>query len=672
MTGSVSFCHSLPYLSLMEATAQLERPRSHRDVPATKTAIDFELIASWLLGFGLVVYLGMRGGGFDPLVSDRVGIVVWWIVLVGLLVGAFPRRRLGVSAYTGLALLTCFLAWTALSLIWTESHGNTNAEIAHVATYLGIFALGLFAIRGARGLRLMAAAVGTGIAVLAAVALLSRLHPAWFPQADQTGNFLHSVRNRLSYPLDYWNGVAALTAIGLPLLLNMATTAKFILVRSLSAAALPAMALTIYLTISRGGILAAAAAIVTYIAFAGDRVPRLVTASVAGIGGAILIGGASQRHSFQEGLSNAAAHHQGNEMLWMTILICVAVAVIQAALSLVLANDRRPSWTFPSRRVSIAATVGAVFIVLIAAAGLNLPHRISNGLNEFKSGKVAAGNAARLTSAAGEQRYKLWGSALDEFSSEPLHGTGAGTFELWWARNGKYSQVVRDTHSLYLQTMGELGIVGILLLGSFVVLILTAGARTILRADVRDRPMPAAALAGVVAFLVSAALDWVWQLPVVPAATMLLVAILVTGRTGRSADPRRRLSIPIRAGLAVLSLAAIIAIAIPLSSTSLIRESQSQVRAGDIRGALRSAQRAAGVEPDAGLPRLQQALVLEQSGNYPAATAQAGAATEREPQNWKNWLILSRVQAEAGNAKAAIVSYRRAKFLNPTSPLFVK
>jgi hypothetical protein len=657
---------------MMEATAELERPTAERRMPAAMRAIDLELISTWLLGFGLVVYLGMRGGGFDPLISDKVGIVAWWIVLAGLIVGALPRRRLGIEAWASVALLTGFLAWTALSLVWTESSGNTSDEIARVATYLAVFVLNLFLIRSPRGLRATVAAVGTGIAVLAVIALLSRLHPAWFPNADQTGNFLPSIRDRLSYPLEYWNGVAALTAMGMPVMLNLATTGRSILLRALAAAALPAMALTIFFTLSRGGILAAAAGLVVYIAFSGDRVPRLVTAAVTGVGGAILIAAASQRDQLQEGLPSAIAHHQGNEMLWMTIAVCVGVGLIQAALSLALARDLRPAWSYPSRKVAIAATVGAVVVVLIGAAGVNLPHRISNGLNEFKSGKTAASNATRLTSAAGEQRYKLWGSALDEFSAEPLHGTGAGTFELWWARNGKYSQTVRDTHSLYLQTLGELGIVGILLLGGFVVLVLASGVRVILRAGARAKPLLAAALGGAAAFLVSAAVDWVWQLPVLPVAMLLLVGVLVSAAIDSPGAGRRRLPTVLRVGLAVLAVAAIASIAIPLASTSLIRESQAQVRAGDLPGALHSATSAANVEPDSGLPRLQQALVLEQAGNFEGAVTEATAATEREEQNWRNWLVLSRVQAEAGEAEAAIASYRRAKLLNPYSPLFIE
>jgi hypothetical protein len=656
----------------MEAATQpRQRPTGRGDRAAPPAGIDFELVATWLLGFGLVVYLGLRSGGFDPLVSDNVGILVWWIVLAGLAVGAFPRRRFGPAGWAAVALLTGFLAWTALSRAWTQSSSNTSAETALVATYLGVFVLAL-SIRGSRGMRTMAAAVGTGIAVIAAIALLSRLHPAWFPHAAQTGNFLHSVRDRLSYPLDYWNGVAALTAIGLPLILDLATTRGAILLRSLAAAALPVMALTVFFTLSRGGILAGVVALVLYIGFAGDRVPRLATGAVAGIGGAILIGEAAQRDALQEGLSNAAAHSQGNEMLWTTIAVCLAVGLVQAVLSLAFSAERRPAWTRPSRRLSAAAVAISVLVVLIAAASLNLPDRISNGLGEFKSGKVARGGTARLTSAAGEQRYKLWGAALDEFKAEPLHGTGAGTFELWWARKGNYPQIARDTHSLYLQTLGELGLVGILLLGGFFVLVLARGARAILCANTRDRPHLAAATAGAVAFLVSAALDWVWLLPVLPVATLLLAAGLLSNGASPPTTERRRIDLGPRVALALLSLAAIVAISIPLSSTSLIRESQSQARADDLAGALDSARSAANVEPDAALPRLQQALVLEQAGEYQAAVAQAAAAARREGLNWKNWLILSRVQAEAGEAKAAVASYRRARSLNPNSPIFAK
>ncbi len=45
-------------------------------------------------------------------------------------------------------------------------------------------------------------------------------------------------------------------------------------------------------------------------------------------------------------------------------------------------------------------------------------------------------------------------------------------------------------------------------------------------------------------------------------------------------------------------------------------------------------------------------------------------AVRDEPQSWSNWLVLSRLQAENGDAHAAVVSYLKAKSLNPQSSLF--
>ncbi len=55
---------------------------------------------------------------------------------------------------------------------------------------------------------------------------------------------------------------------------------------------------------------------------------------------------------------------------------------------------------------------------------------------------------------------------------------------------------------------------------------------------------------------------------------------------------------------------------------------------------------------------------------YPAALAAARRATRDESRNWSNWLVLSRIEAEAGHAKASVAAYRRARSLNPRSSLF--
>lgn len=288
---------------------------------------------------------------------------------------------------------------------------------------------------------------------------------------------------------------------------------------------------------------------------------------------------------------------------------------------------------------------------------------------------------------------------MDQNATRPLSGTGAGSFEYWWAREGD-GGTIRDTHSLYAQTLGELGIVGFALLVAFLLVVLIGGGREAVRAGRRGRPQLAAALAGCVAFVLTAGFDWHWQIPVLPVATLLLASVLVGAGARRAlrapdaADSAQGpapdavdspqgqapsgpggpaiLGLPLRLGFAAAALAAIVAIAIPLATVSLLRESEAEVRRGDLDAALRAARSAQNVQPGAARPRLQQALVLEELGDLSRAARAARAATEREATNWRPWLVLSRVEAERGRAAPAVRAYRRARSLNPHFSLFAR
>lgn len=632
--------------------------------------ISWDAVVTWVLGFGLVAYLGFEGGGFDPLVHDQVGIGIWWVLAIGVLVGALPRVGLSRLALLALGLLAGFVIWTALSLIWTESGERTGADLARLLGYLGVFSLILF-VRAPREPQRLVSAVGAAIAFIAVLALLSRLHPAWFPSADQTAAFLEDSRERLSYPLNYWNALGALIAVGLPLLLHISATAKTVLVRALAAAALPAMMLAIFFTLSRGSIVAAALAILIFLLVTDDRAPKLLTLAIAGAGGAILIALAAQRDELRHGLTNTdLGRDQGNEVLLIAIVLCVAIALVHAGISKLLIDGKRPRWTQPSREFSLVAFGALVVVLLVAFFAANGPSRVSNGIDEFKGGSNAGTGTGRLNSFAGESRWDLWQSAVDENATKPLTGTGAGTFVYWWDRDAAGAEAVQDAHSVYLQTLGELGIVGLLLYLGFAVVVLGAGLVLAARAGPGLRSVLAAALAGCSAFFLAAAVDWAWQMPVLPVATLMLAAVLVmaTPPIGGSESLLRRW--PVRIALALGALVAVIAIAIPLASTSLIRDSEAAVREGDLEQALADARSAENVEPGAATPRLQQALVLELQGNLPAAAVAATEATERESTNWRPWLVLSRIEAERGNAGAALAAYRKAKSLNPLSPLF--
>lgn len=631
--------------------------------------VDWGATALWLLCFALVAYLGLKGGGYDPLVHDQIAIAVWWVVLLATAIGAIPRRRPGPLAWVALGLLGAFVLWTALSLGWTESLEQTWADLARVTGYLGVFAFAVFAV-GRLGARRLVGAVAAASVLISVVALLSRFHPAWFPEANQTASFLTNDRERLSYPIHYWNGVAALVAIGLPLVLQAAADARSVALRALAAAALPALALTIFFTLSRGGMAAAALALATFFAFAPDRLGKLPTLLLAALGGATLILATDGRDALQHGLSNGAAHSQGDQMLLITLVVCGLTGLAQAAIALAGRRLARPRWSVSTRRQSLAALAAAALIAIVFAAALDAPGRASNAWSEFKEKNSPGNGAARLNSAAGQNRYQLWSAAVHENASRPLTGTGSGTFEFWWAQHADVDEVVRDTHSLYLQTLGELGIVGLTLLAGLIAVVLMGGARAAWLSERPDRAAPAAALAGCVAFFVTAIFDWVWQIPVLPVAMLLLAGALVTAAPTGSRREARGLGLPLRVGTGAVAIAAIVVIAIPLASTAMVRQSEVDFREGRLQSALDAARSAQNAEPGAASPRLQQALVLEAAGALSAASEAARGATERESTNWRNWLVLSRIEAERGRADPAVADYRRARSLNPRFSLF--
>src|SRR3954452_70683 len=160
-----------------------------RGLKAGTRGWDWAAIGSWLLCFGLIVLLGLEGGGYDPLVHDQVGIAAWWALLLTVSVGALPRRPLGPAALGAVGLFAAFAIWICLSLMWTESVERTFVDVGRVLTYLGVFSLVVIG-RDHRETQRLIGAVATGIVVVAAVALLSRLHPDWFSSAQQTGRIL--------------------------------------------------------------------------------------------------------------------------------------------------------------------------------------------------------------------------------------------------------------------------------------------------------------------------------------------------------------------------------------------------------------------------------------------------------------------------------------------------
>ena len=180
---------------------------------------------------------------------------------------------------------------------------------------------------------------------------------------------------------------------------------------------------------------------------------------------------------------------------WLALVVGLAVLMCL----------RRPSW----RLVGVVSGAALAALVVVALASSD------------------EGVAARLL---GENRPHYWRVAWEQYETSPLLGTGAGTFSNYWLHLRPVSSFARDAHSLYVEALAELGPVGFVLVFATLALPLLAARRA------RD-PIAAAALAGYVAFLVHAGVDWDWEVPAVTLAGLACGASVLVATRPEEAPP---------------------------------------------------------------------------------------------------------------------------------------
>jgi O-Antigen ligase len=426
----------------------------------------------------LVPALGLTQGGFSPDAWVWAGALAAWGAAVAIVVDddAGALRR----GWPWLAWAAALLGWTLASALWSAHVAQSLLDARRTLCYVAVV-LALVTLARARGTAALVIATHVAITCLLVYALVRYLLGA-HELAEFEGY-------TLADPLGYANAVGIVAVLGSLLGLGIAARAGSGTGRAAAAATIPPFALALVLTQSNASWLALGVGlgIALLLDEAPARVVRTVGVVAAPSAALVLLGWRSEFAKL------ATPRIDG----WVLLLAAVAAALVCAALAYRFTRSspvgRRP----PVRLLAIATAVSAALaLTLVTVYGSSTEPRASY--------------------------YRVaW---HDEYIAHPLLGSGAGTFALYWARSGHVAARggALDAHSLYLETLAELGPLGLALLAAFLLYPF--------RAALTDRRVPyvPVAASAYVAFLVHAGLDWDWELPVVVVAGLSCAAALVS------------------------------------------------------------------------------------------------------------------------------------------------
>ena len=589
-------------------------------------------------------------GGFFPVSWSWATLALLWAATLALILRA--PARLSLLEATFLVAIVCFVAWVWISIAWSADRSQSVFEGQRSLVLVAAVGAGL-ALAQRNAVRALLGGTLAGIIAVSLYALATRLFP------ERVGHFDALAVYRLNTPIGYWNGLGIVAAIGALLALGLALRARTPLGGALAGLTLPVLVLTEYFTYSRGAWIALVAGAVVLVGLDPQRLATALGIVALAPAAALIVWFASGSAALTHQNSTlAAARHDGHRIA----LVLVAFALADAAVALALRA---------ALRVEVSPTlrsIWATFLVASALAALGasiatygspvtMARRAYDSFIAPPPANVVNLNK-RLFDLSSNGRVDLWKIAWQQADAHILLGNGAGSFERYYLKHRTNDLGVQDAHNLYLETLAELGIVGLVLLVAALAIPLVAAVR------LRHRRLVPFAAAAYAAYLVHAAVDWDWELAGVTLAAVLCgLACVLAGRREESPE----------LGLRVRSLGAALAVCLSgltvvgLLGNTALESSGAAALAGHWQAAARHADSAIRWLPwsAAGWEALAEAQIAlhDRAG----ARASLRRAIAKDPNDWVLWLDL--IGASRGNEQ--VLAVRRAFQLNPHDPSLV-
>ena len=654
-------------------------------------------------GVALVILLATfvaRGG----VRLEPTSVVEILLMLGGAVLVAVACLRPGDGRLYGVPFLVTFAllaVYTALSIVWSLAPADSWLEANRILAYLAVAAGAVALVRLLPGCWSgLLYGVLAGTLLICLWALLTKVFPASLAADEQLA--------RLRAPYEYWNSVGLTAAMAVPPLLWLAARRTgYGVAAALAWPALGLVFVCLMLSYSRGALVALGVGLAIWFAAVPLRLPTVAALACSALAAVPVVLWAFEQDGLTVDRAPMAARVDAGHELGALLLLLVAVLGI-AGMFVGFRTTQRPP-DVRTRRIAGRGLLGALAVVpvavliALAASPGGIRGQTSEAWNRLTDPRAQTpGNTPDRLRATSSVRAQYWEEALKVHENSTVVGTGAGSYATTRTRyrtNGNL--IVRHAHGYFVQTLSDLGWVGIgLTLLCGLTWVLTAARALGMRRRDRGLPFDAERVAlwtmavGVVIFGVHSAIDWTWFVPgnVLPA---LLLAGWVAGRgplRARLAAPgepvtevveappaepragwRRYTPRPVPGILAALALATALVAAFaayqPVRAENLGDKAIDLADKSSYEQAVETAQKAVDANPLSTDPLFELAAIQQGRGQTPEAKAALIKATEVQPASAEAWRRLGQFRLDAlSEPRTALKDFQIAYYLDPQNP----
>jgi tetratricopeptide (TPR) repeat protein len=676
--------------------------------------------------FCLITFHAKGGLNLESMTSTEMALTIGAGALIAAcVIFAAPGGR--VSGAWPVGLLLAFTALTAASIVWSVQPDHSWQDSGRMLAYAGVFGAGVALVRVVPD---RWPAVLGGLTLAAVVVCAYALATKVFPSLDPLNAFA-----RLSEPYGYWNAVGLTAAMGVICCMWLgARRTGHALLRALAYPAMGLLLLTLVLAYSRGALAALALGVLLWFCVVPLRLRAAALLIVGALGAVVVVVWDFSTYALSsEGVPIAERAQAGHQLGALIVAMLVALTIVGVAIGF-LTGRRAPSLL--ARRRAGALLLAAIVLAVLAFAGA-LAHSqrgftgtISHAFDALTNpdAKQPPNTAARLTAVA-SVRARYWKEAFQVFEAHPALGAGAEGFETAHLRYETETIEVRHAHGFLVQTLADLGLVGLALALALLATWLAAAGRathpfnrrwTRWRAwlrigsgerpgwlRLRDRAIARytpervgmlSMLCVVVVFGAHSLVDWTWYVPGDACVALLcagwlagrgeLTAATVAGAGGAATDVAtgtvsgastgagsrpgsgRRPSytrLLVAGTVIVFALLAAWSQWQPQRSEEARGQADALLEAHDLPAANAAANAAVSRDPLSVDALFALANVEQKSGRTGLAKATLERAVRLQPSNPQTWLALGRYDLSMGRPQPAVTELQAAIYLDPES-----